>query len=62
MKFIQRCFAHKRKTLRNNLLALASSDGVQKALAEAGLRGDARAEQLKLGQFAALFRALDSSI
>lgn len=62
LKFIQRCFAQKRKTLRNNLLPLASSDGVQGALAGAGLRGDVRAEQLTLAQFAALFLAFDSCI
>ena len=62
LKFIQQCFAHKRKTLRNNLLQLASSDAVHGALAATGLRSDARAEQLTLAQFAALFRALASSI
>ena len=62
LKFIQQCFAHKRKTLRNNLLALASSDCVHQALGGAGLRADTRAEQLTLAQFAALFPAFNSSL
>ena len=61
LKFIQKCFAHKRKTLRNNLLALASSDSVRQALGGAGVRGDARAEQLTLAQFAALYPAFAAS-
>ncbi|MGH9698548.1 MAG: 16S rRNA (adenine(1518)-N(6)/adenine(1519)-N(6))-dimethyltransferase RsmA [Candidatus Acidiferrales bacterium] len=55
LKFIQRCFAHKRKTLRNNLLDLAASERVHQVLGAAGLPPDARAEQLTLGQFASLF-------
>lgn len=56
--FIQMCFEQKRKTLRNNLLAIADDDRIQHALAEAGLRSDARAEQLSLAQFAAIFARL----
>jgi 16S rRNA (adenine1518-N6/adenine1519-N6)-dimethyltransferase len=58
LDFVQLCFAHKRKTLRNNLLAIASTDEIQHALAAAVLRFDARAEQLSLAQFAALFFAI----
>jgi len=48
LKFVGRCFTHKRKTLRNNLRPFygAAIDGMP----EAGLR----AEQLQLGQFADL--------
>jgi len=52
------CFAQKRKTLRNNLRAVASDDRITAALADARLRPDARAEQLSLAQFAALFGSL----
>jgi 16S rRNA (adenine1518-N6/adenine1519-N6)-dimethyltransferase len=58
LKFVQACFAQKRKTLRNNLLALAPDETVREAIANVGLAGDARAEQLLLEQFAALWRQL----
>lgn len=48
LKFVGRCFTHKRKTLRNNLKPYYG-DGID-AMAEAGLR----AEQLELIQFADL--------
>jgi 16S rRNA (adenine1518-N6/adenine1519-N6)-dimethyltransferase len=58
LKFIQLCFSHKRKTLRNNLLAIASDQRIHETLASCGLRADARAEQLSLAHFAALFAAI----
>jgi 16S rRNA (adenine1518-N6/adenine1519-N6)-dimethyltransferase len=58
LKFIQLCFGHKRKTLRNNLLTIASDQKIHDALASCGLRLDARAEQLPLAQFATIFAAL----
>jgi 16S rRNA (adenine1518-N6/adenine1519-N6)-dimethyltransferase len=58
LKFIQLCFGHKRKTLRNNLRTIASDQRIHDALASCGLRSDARAEQLTLAHFAALFSAL----
>jgi 16S rRNA (adenine1518-N6/adenine1519-N6)-dimethyltransferase len=58
LKFIQRCFGHKRKTLRNNLCAISSDQRIHEALASCGLRSDARAEQLTLAHFAALFAAI----
>jgi 16S rRNA (adenine1518-N6/adenine1519-N6)-dimethyltransferase len=58
LEFVQLCFAQKRKTLRNNLRPLAPAPRVAAAVAAAGLRADARAEQLALTDFAALFRAL----
>jgi 16S rRNA (adenine1518-N6/adenine1519-N6)-dimethyltransferase len=57
LKFIQLCFSHKRKTLRNNLLAIAPDMRIHEALTFCGLRSDARAEQLSLAHFAALFAA-----
>jgi 16S rRNA (adenine1518-N6/adenine1519-N6)-dimethyltransferase len=54
LTFVQTCFGHKRKTLRNNLRAVASDDRIHEALAACAIRPDARAEQLSLAQFAAL--------
>lgn len=56
--FVQRCFGHKRKTLRNNLRSEKSDPEIYKALADCGIRPDARAEQLTLTQFAAVFARL----
>jgi 16S rRNA (adenine1518-N6/adenine1519-N6)-dimethyltransferase len=56
--FIQMCFEQKRKTLRNNLLEISDDARIHQALAESGLRPDARAEQLSLAQFAAIFEQL----
>jgi 16S rRNA (adenine1518-N6/adenine1519-N6)-dimethyltransferase len=58
LDFVKECFAQKRKTLRNNLRSLAPPPHLAATLAAAGLRADARAEQLALSDFAALFRAL----
>ncbi len=58
LEFVQTCFRQKRKTLRNNLLAIASDKKIQQALAATALRPDARAEQLTLSQFAALDAAI----
>jgi 16S rRNA (adenine1518-N6/adenine1519-N6)-dimethyltransferase len=58
LAFVQTCFSQKRKTLRNNLLAIATDKKIHEALAAAKLRPDARAEQLTLPQFAALFTQL----
>lgn len=58
LEFVRRCFSQKRKTLRNNLRVFAFEDQIRTALAECGLRADARAEQLSLAQFAALFKKL----
>lgn len=58
LQFVQTCFSQKRKTLRNNLRPVAGDEHVRAAIAGCGLRPDARAEQLSLGQFAALFAIL----
>jgi 16S rRNA (adenine1518-N6/adenine1519-N6)-dimethyltransferase len=60
LDFVQLCFGHKRKTLRNNLLAIASDDQIHRALASAALHSAARAEQLSLAEFAALFAAINA--
>lgn len=58
LKFVQTCFSQKRKTLRNNLKAVASEAQIRGALQTSGLRDDARAEQLTLAQFASLFNRI----
>jgi 16S rRNA (adenine1518-N6/adenine1519-N6)-dimethyltransferase len=58
LDFVQSCFGQKRKTLRNNLLEIAGHNKIHQALNAAGLRPDARAEQLTLAQFATLFAQL----
>lgn len=58
LQFLQRCFAQKRKTLRNNLRALASEERIRESFAPLRVRADARAEQLSLPQFAGLFSLL----
>lgn len=58
LTFLQTCFGQKRKTLRNNLRGLSGDDRVRSALAACYLDASARAEQLSLSQFAALFQTL----
>jgi 16S rRNA (adenine1518-N6/adenine1519-N6)-dimethyltransferase len=62
LRFVQSCFAQKRKTLRNNLLALAPSEFARKVIAAAGLQPDARAEELSLEKFAILWRQMRSHL
>jgi 16S rRNA (adenine1518-N6/adenine1519-N6)-dimethyltransferase len=54
LEFVKECFAQKRKTLRNNLRARMGTH-TEDILREAGLPADARAEQLTVSQFVALF-------
>jgi 16S rRNA (adenine1518-N6/adenine1519-N6)-dimethyltransferase len=61
LEFVQKCFGQKRKTLRNNLRAIAPDDRIHAALDACSLRSDARAEQLSLAQFSALFVAISGS-
>jgi len=58
LDFVKLCFSQKRKTLVNNLRALANPVGTREVLKELGLRLDARAEQLTVAQFAALHARL----
>ena len=58
LNFVKACFAQKRKTLLNNLRPLVSSTRAEEAIRAAGLRPDARAEQLSVAQFAELHRRL----
>ncbi len=58
LDFVKLCFAQKRKTLVNNLRAIAGPEIVREALAAAKIRTDARAEQLSVEQLASLCRRL----
>jgi len=55
LDFVKECFAQKRKTLRNNLRGRLGTR-TEDVLKQAGLTSDARAEQLTIDQFVALFR------
>jgi 16S rRNA (adenine1518-N6/adenine1519-N6)-dimethyltransferase len=61
LAFVQTCFRQKRKTLRNNLRHIVDGHRVDRALEASKLRPDARAEQLSLSEFAALFKNLPST-
>jgi 16S rRNA (adenine1518-N6/adenine1519-N6)-dimethyltransferase len=54
-EFLKRCFAQKRKMLRNNLRALVNGESAEEIFREAGIAPNARAEELALAQFARLF-------
>ena len=58
MDFLKVCFAHKRKTLRNNLRALLPQDEAGATLRECGIPEGARAEEIGLAEFARLFAAI----
>jgi len=60
LEFVQACFSQKRKTLRNNLRSIATDARIHAALEASGLPPDARAEQLTLAQFSALFSEISS--
>jgi 16S rRNA (adenine1518-N6/adenine1519-N6)-dimethyltransferase len=60
LEFVKLCFAHKRKTLVNNLKSRVKPELVREALAKLNLRVDARAEQLFVTYLASLFSGLSS--
>ena len=59
--FLKLVFAQKRKTLANNLRQRYAEAAIAKALANTGLRRDARAEQLSLEKMAAVYRIIRPS-
>lgn len=61
LDFVRSCFGQKRKTLANNLRGVAQPQRVRELLKELKLREDARAEQLNVAQFAAVYRAISST-
>jgi 16S rRNA (adenine1518-N6/adenine1519-N6)-dimethyltransferase len=58
LEFVKACFAQKRKTLANNLRAVAVPESMREILRTLKLREDARAEQLTVAQFLALYQAI----
>lgn len=58
LEFLQHSFAHKRKTLRNNLKFIFSDGKIAASLAACKLTANSRAEELSLPQFAELFHTL----
>jgi 16S rRNA (adenine1518-N6/adenine1519-N6)-dimethyltransferase len=58
LEFVKICFAQKRKTLVNNLRGLADPAKVKQTLTELGLAAAARAEELRVAQWTALFEKL----
>lgn len=55
LNFVKLCFSQKRKTLVNNLRALAQPAAAREVLEGLQLRPDARAEQLSVSQLASLY-------
>ena len=60
LEFVKACFEQKRKTLLNNLRPLLGSARAEEALRAAGVRPNARAEQLELAELARLFQNLSA--
>jgi len=58
LDFVKSCFSKKRKTLVNNLRESFSPESVREALGGIGLRPDARAEQIVIGDLGRLFMRL----
>jgi 16S rRNA (adenine1518-N6/adenine1519-N6)-dimethyltransferase len=54
--FVKLCFAHKRKTLINNLRSVASPEDMRAFLADLRLPPEARAEALTIAHFMDLYR------
>lgn len=61
LEFVRLCFAQKRKTLRNNLRAVAPDNIIRRAIAECGLPEDVRAERLSVKEFVLLRTKILSS-
>jgi 16S rRNA (adenine1518-N6/adenine1519-N6)-dimethyltransferase len=58
LEFVKICFAQKRKTLSNNLRAIAEPATVRALLHQLELREDARAEQFSVAELAQIYRAI----
>jgi 16S rRNA (adenine1518-N6/adenine1519-N6)-dimethyltransferase len=61
---VQVCFAMRRKTIRNNLLAIPNlgKEGVEKSLANCRIDGQARGETLSVEQFVELSNAIGEAL
>lgn len=58
VKFLNACFAMRRKLLKKNLSAIVKSDKIDKAFKELGISDTARAEELEPEMFADLYKQL----
>jgi 16S rRNA (adenine1518-N6/adenine1519-N6)-dimethyltransferase len=61
LEFVKLCFSQKRKILVNNLKSQVKDEVIKENLVTLNLRTDARAEQLSVANFAALFNRLAKS-
>lgn len=59
MKMLRQLFSSRRKTVRNNMLALAGSEKTDQALEKAGIKGSVRAEDLCVDMLLKLSDALN---
>ena len=59
LKFLQMCFAQKRKTVLNNLRSWMPQGQATELLRECGITPSARAEEIGLAQFARMFAATE---
>ena len=62
LEFVKICFAQKRKTLSNNLRNIAGLEQTRTLLRDLGLRKDARAEQLSVGELAMVYQSISSAM
>ena len=58
VKFVNSCFAMRRKLLKKNLSSIEKSDSIDEAFLKLGIDSNSRAEDLEPEQFARLFQAL----
>lgn len=58
VKFLNACFAMRRKLLKKNLSAIVKSDKIEEAFKELGISDTARAEELEPEMFADLYKQL----
>lgn len=61
ISFVETCFAHKRKTLLNNLKSRYPTAAIQEALNQHGFSLKARAEELAIPDLARLWNSLESA-
>ena len=59
MKMVRQLFSSRRKTVRNNMLALAGNEKTDQALEKAGIKGSVRAEDLSVDMLLKLSDALN---
>ena len=58
VKFVNSCFAMRRKLLKKNLSSVAKPDAIDEAFRTIGISENARAEELKPEEFSLLYKQL----